>query len=98
VTFYLHTSTYYLLYAYHLRRFCRFILQGFHWELLQGEGSLEALIHSISLTLYFSSILLFIHIHFSASITCLDTYTLLFLWKVLALKGKGFSITFLGCV
>jgi hypothetical protein len=44
VSFYLHTSTYYLLYAYHLRRFCRFILQGFHWELLQGEGSLEGLI------------------------------------------------------
>jgi hypothetical protein len=57
VSFYLHTSTYCLLYAYHLKRFCRFILLGFHWELLQGEGSLEALIHSISLTL-----LLFIYI------------------------------------
>jgi hypothetical protein len=72
VSFYLHTSTYYLLYACHSRKFCRFILQGFHWELLQGEGSLEALIHSTSLTLYSSYILLFIHIHFSASITYLD--------------------------
>ena len=56
-------------------------------------------------TLHFSNPLLFIYIvvhthSFSASITYLDrsflyTYTLLFLWKGLALKSKGFPSFFL---